>query len=304
MLWDSILPDSLDWTVELKPIFNAAGVPIPRKREIVRLDTGAHLGIVGADYAPLQNHECAAFLQTLTDCVVEKAGVFGDGCKVWWVLRLPGEIRIGNDTLQKYSVMINAHDGTLGFRWFITPIRPWCSNMISMLIKSKMDYSISARHTRNINARVTEASRVFAKVEEAYATLQAAYLELSNRIFPDDQVLNYVEACLRPRDATNKRYREACERIAINYQSDPCRGSAWGVLNAVTEYLDHQRPMRGSGQAERRFSNAFLGTTAALKQRAYDMITGDSLNGPNYLSYLRSRAEEISVDASLEEAVD
>jgi len=154
MLWASAMPDALQWEVGLRDIYRRDGTIIPYKKEIYRIDNDEHYGIVGEDYTPLQNSECAAFISTLGDCTVEKAGTFGKGAKVWWAIKLPGELFIAGDVLHRYSIMVNAHDGTLGFRWFITPIRPHCSNMMNMLIRSAIDFNISARHTRNINTRV------------------------------------------------------------------------------------------------------------------------------------------------------
>lgn len=294
MLWDSVLPDALDWTVAMRPVYRHNGQEVPGKREIYRIDNDAHISVVGADYVPLQNHECAEFLTALENSHVEKAGVFNGGSRVWWAIRLPGVLNIAGDKLHKYSIMVNAYDGMLGFRWFITPIRPHCSNMINMLIRSAMDFSISARHTKNIKMRVNEASRVFARAEAIYAELEKAYADLANQEFKGP-LQQFAAAVLQPSDMEGGRFASAWDRIYENYTNDPQRGNNWGALNAVTQYLDHQRPMRGHGQEERRFSNALFGTTAALKQRAYQMIQ-EGPDGPNYLSYTQRGTEESIVE--------
>ena len=45
------------------------------------------------------------------------------------------------------------------------------------------------------------------------------------------------------------------------------KGSAWGLLNAVTEFVDHERRARNQ---EYRLDSAWFGQGAALKQRALD----------------------------------
>jgi hypothetical protein len=45
------------------------------------------------------------------------------------------------------------------------------------------------------------------------------------------------------------------------------RGTLWGLLNAVLEYVDHHREVNGS-----RLSYALLGDGMELKVRAFDMI--------------------------------
>jgi hypothetical protein len=48
---------------------------------------------------------------------------------------------------------------------------------------------------------------------------------------------------------------------------DSASGTAWGLLNAVTEYVDHEKRARSQ---EYRLDSAWFGQGAALKQRALD----------------------------------
>ncbi|MNH46003.1 hypothetical protein D3C79_1086230 [compost metagenome] len=48
---------------------------------------------------------------------------------------------------------------------------------------------------------------------------------------------------------------------------DSARGTAWGLLNAVTEYVDHERRARST---EYRLDSAWFGQGAQIKQRALD----------------------------------
>ena len=48
---------------------------------------------------------------------------------------------------------------------------------------------------------------------------------------------------------------------------DAAKGTAWGLLNAVTEYVDHERRARST---EYRVDSAWFGQGAVIKQRALD----------------------------------
>jgi len=67
----------------------------------------------------------------------------------------------------------------------------------------------------------------------------------------------------------NKR---ALEKVQNLYEGkgrgsdmESSRGTAWGLLNAVTEYVDHERRARSS---EYRMDSAWFGQGAQIKQRA------------------------------------
>ncbi|WP_420066308.1 DUF932 domain-containing protein [Pseudomonas synxantha] len=74
---------------------------------------------------------------------------------------------------------------------------------------------------------------------------------------------------LSPIVLPNKR---AIEKVQSLYEGKgrgadllSARGTAWGLLNAVTEYVDHERRARSS---EYRLDSAWFGQGAALKQKA------------------------------------
>ena len=48
---------------------------------------------------------------------------------------------------------------------------------------------------------------------------------------------------------------------------DSASGTAWGLLNAVTEFVDHEKRARNQ---ENRMDSAWFGQGASLKQRALD----------------------------------
>lgn len=48
---------------------------------------------------------------------------------------------------------------------------------------------------------------------------------------------------------------------------EAAKGTAWGLLNSVTEYVDHERRARSN---EYRMDTAWLGQGATIKQRALD----------------------------------
>jgi hypothetical protein len=59
----------------------------------------------------------------------------------------------------------------------------------------------------------------------------------------------------------------ALDHTAIGSEYDGMRGTAWGWLNSVTEYVDHSARAKN---ADRRFDSAYFGKGADLKAAAFE----------------------------------
>ena len=70
-----------------------------------------------------------------------------------------------------------------------------------------------------------------------------------------------------PNERALRKVQELYEGRGRGSQLDSARGTAWGLLNAVTEYVDHERRARST---EYRLDSAWFGQGAQIKQRALD----------------------------------
>jgi hypothetical protein len=68
-----------------------------------------------------------------------------------------------------------------------------------------------------------------------------------------------------PNERALRKVQELYEGRGRGSQLDSARGTAWGLLNAVTEYVDHERRARSN---EYRLDSAWFGRGAQIKQRA------------------------------------
>lgn len=73
-------------------------------------------------------------------------------------------------------------------------------------------------------------------------------------------------------DATKLSNERALRKVQFLYNGqghgaelDSAKGTAWGLLNAVTEYVDHEKRAR---TVEHRMDSAWFGQGAQLKQKA------------------------------------
>ena len=70
-----------------------------------------------------------------------------------------------------------------------------------------------------------------------------------------------------PNERALRKVQELYEGRGRGSQLESSRGTAWGLLNAVTEYVDHERRARSN---EYRIDSAWLGQGAQIRQRALD----------------------------------
>ncbi len=60
----------------------------------------------------------------------------------------------------------------------------------------------------------------------------------------------------------------------VGHDQPGVKATAWAAYNAVTEYVDHRRPSRGTddhARAGRRLDSVWFGSGARLKARAWDL---------------------------------
>ena len=62
---EAINAAGLDYLAELQTIQTDSGTPIPRRKAVVRSDSGDVLGVVGSTYVPVQNHQAFGFLDAI-----------------------------------------------------------------------------------------------------------------------------------------------------------------------------------------------------------------------------------------------
>lgn len=304
----------LGWTVSEEPLETLYSyMPVPGKKAIIRDDTKTVLGVVGSEYKPVQNREAFAFLDGLAgDGQIEyhTAGALGDGEKTWMLAKLPGVARIGrsNDTVEKYLLLSNAHDGSQALRVLWTPVRVVCANTLS-LATAKNRNGVWISHTGDLDSKIEQARNILGMASKFYDDLEVLMGRLAahrptegqldayfRNLYPDPETEidrerrlfeEQMKAASRgwgavrgtddgPRGNNNFKVRDELFRLVeegIGNDDPAIKGSSWAALNAVTEFVDHKRPrsMGKTAQAgqSNALSNIWFGNGAAVKAKAW-----------------------------------
>lgn len=283
---EAIEAAGLNYEVNLVRIATLVGQPVDQRRATVRDDTKEVLGVVGNSYIPVQNYQAFGFLDAVVaegNLRYHTAGALGKGERIWLLAKLPDQIRIkqSDETVDKFLLLTNSHDGSSALRVYFTPIRIVCQNTLNLAEKKSQGQGVCIRHQGNLHAKIKEAQRMLGLAHRFYDDAEAKINFLANHYPKTLQVENYFRL-LYPDPGTGDSTRTNNIRTELNrlfeqgigHDQKAIRGTTWAAYNAVTEWVDHHRPTRNAAPEDRannRLKSAWFGSGARLKAKAWDL---------------------------------
>ncbi|CAJ4212519.1 phage/plasmid-like TIGR03299 family protein [Burkholderia pseudomallei] len=278
----------MDWSIEEAEVRFVAGNKnlgsihaFPEQKVLYRSDNKAPLSVVSARYQVVQPAEILEFYRDLTEhsgFELETAGVLKDGKKLWALARTGQSVTLkGKDTVNGYVLLATACDGTLATTAQHTSVRVVCNNTLQIALGDSAG-TVKVGHRSQFDAQAVK--RQLGIAVSSWDAFMVRMKALSERKMSDAaaekflrRVLTYPTTNPANRDvlAVNER---AIKAVAELYSGRgkgadlaAASGTAWGLLNAVTEYVDHRRRARSD---DHRRDAAWFGSGATLKDRAWD----------------------------------
>lgn len=287
----------MDWSIREANVnftaitgdFETVNVPFEKQKILYRSDTLAPLSVVSDRYNVVQPAEIMEFYRDLTqnsDFKLESAGVLKEGKKLWALAKTGQSMALkGGDITESYILLATACDGTMATTAQFTSIRVVCANTLAWAISSKKKGGhgvIKVPHSTVFDAQdVKQRLGINTKAWDDYAYAMKA---LTERKVNNAEVRSYINRLYATIDArqpmrVNKKTGEvsvpnakAKNRIEALYNGHghganlaSAQGTAYGLLNAVTEYVDHER---GTHNKDNRIDSAWFGVGAELKELA------------------------------------
>lgn len=290
---DALRIAGLDWEVALTALaadFGEDATPrfrhIGSNRATYRTDTMAPLGSVGSRYQPLQNSEAFSWMDEVVGeslAIWHTCGSLRGGRRVWMLAKLPGSLEVTNgDYLEKYTLIMNSHDGSGAVLFFPTSVRVVCQNTarlaISQYIRAERDRGLAMGlrlfHTAGSLAnRVEKARQLLGIVDKSHSAFASTARDLAAKPLNTQQVADYFDTLAAGRkDRGRERLLGALwDRFALPTNEGGHGSNVWTAYNAASEYADHELRVTGAGsvRAERRFSSVMFGSAHAFKDRAW-----------------------------------
>lgn len=290
---EAIVAAGLDWQVA--KVQNEYTVKGPGRSKIklvgkgfqvVRTDNNESLGNVGNRWEPQQNREGFAFMDEVIGrkaAVYETAGALGRGEKTWMLAKVGGLITLGgDDVIDKYFLIANAHDGTKAIKFAVTTVRVVCANTLHLALSEaeKGEKIFSIRHTAKAAEKVDKVIEylgVATKKFEDFADMAKVMTKVKINTAKFDEFLGLVgidtEAKGGKKESTYTDIVDAFEN-APGSKLLTAKGTLWGALNAITNYTTHTRPTRVTktsgfkSEAEARLNSVWFGSGASLNEKA------------------------------------
>lgn len=290
---DAIRLAGLDWKVVEQPIYRDAGATfrngveyqaITTHKSVVRESDNTVLGVVGENYTPLQNSEAFEFFNPFIESGLaqfETAGSLRNGRTVWVLARLnraPIEVGKG-DTVNKFLLLSNGHDGSMAVRTGFTPIRVVCANTLAMSHEGKSSQLLRIMHSRQVTTRLEAVRDIVNAADAKFEATAEQYRRLVKSDVDQKALKAYVEVVFGFSAVEEERRAMAKDRITADItrlfetgrgQDLPAaRGTYWGLYNAVTEYLSYEKGRTDDS----RLNSLWFGDARLLNNRALEMAS-------------------------------
>jgi phage/plasmid-like protein (TIGR03299 family) len=300
----------MDWTAMAGAPCTADGVDFPDYKGIYRSDTKAPLSIVGKDYNIVQPIDMLEFFRDLTEgggWHIHTAGTMRGGRKLWAMATCEDAKRFvknpkGKDAMVMNLLLATSMDGSMKTTAMLTTVRVVCANTLRMAMaggdghaqvqlthRSTFDAAhiksilgVDAAHThfdafmeqarmlaetpidlsdaRDVLLQVFKPSASIAKPNLSWLTSSLAELETSPAEVQDSR--------------STGRILELFDGDGMGADFTTAKGTRWGLLNAVTQYVDHEM----GRTPDTRLDAAWFGRGRDFKQQTVDILTEDLMN--------------------------
>lgn len=255
-------------------------IPYTDQKVLYRSDTKVALSVVSHRYQVVQPKEILEFYRDLTEMSgleLETAGVMKGGRKLWALAKTGQSTTIkGKDRIDGYLLLATACDGSLATTAQFTSIRVVCNNTLAIALSGGRNV-VKVPHSTTFEPDRVKQELGFST--PAWDDFRYRMKRLAERKLGAQDVEAYLRSLFSaPAANTHKLYMDRTMRqVQRLYDGQgrgaelaSAKGTAFGLLNAVTEFVDHQRR---SKSVDHRLDSAWFGQGAALKAKALWLTT-------------------------------
>jgi phage/plasmid-like protein (TIGR03299 family) len=252
-------------------------LPFGEQKVLYRSDTKAALSVVSNRYIVVQPREILEFYRDLTEVSgfeLETAGVMKAGKKIWALARTGQSTSLkGNDTVNGYLLLATACDGSLATTAQFTSVRVVCNNTLAIALDGSTG-AVKVPHSTAFDPQAVK--KQLGVSVSSWDQFRYQMKTLSERKVKSNEVEQFLKRIFvgildkqgtPGTERTIQKVKALYEGKGRGAELDSSKGTAFGLLNAVTQYVDHERRARS---VDHRLDSAWFGQGAILKQKALD----------------------------------
>ena len=281
----------MDWDIRETPvrfISSEAGAlgqisSFPDQKVLFRSDNQEPLSVVSNRFKVVQPREVLEFYRDLTEqsgFELETAGVLKGGRKLWALARTgqTGSLA-GNDQTNGYVLLATACDGTLATTAQFTSIRVVCNNTLAVALNGNT-HAVKVRHSTTFDPQAVKQQlgiSVSAWDDFMYRLKALSERRITRKTAEKVMQTIFMDTGYQPPGMPVKANEQAMKKAMDLYegagrgsQLASAKSTAYGLLNAVTEFVDHERRARSK---DNRLDSAWFGKGAQIKQRALEQTS-------------------------------
>lgn len=276
----------LDWSVSKRQVHFAGecvpgannGIHTFKDKFVLVRDTDSRpFSVVSDRYKPVQPKEILEFFRDLIathGMTIETAGSLKDGKRIWALAKTGDAHKVlGSDLVNSYLLIATSYDLTFSTLAQFTSVRVVCNNTLQQSLNDYIS-RVSIPHLKDFNADQVHESLGLGRAQWG-AFSQALDAIAKIKLSVGDAGLIIANALKIPQDieapSPNRQHVMPIMRLfngdAIG--SDVVGQTGWGLVNAVTEYVDHRKRARNQGN---RLGNAWFGEGANLKDTVFKSV--------------------------------
>ena len=270
----------LDWEVSKRPVLYGDELHTFKNKFVLNRTTDMHpYAVVSSRYKPVQPKEIFEFFRELLaqhGMKMHTAGALNDGGRIWALAETGDSAFIrGLDQVKAHLLLCTSYDLTLSTTAQFVSERVVCNNTLNIALGENGGGRIVIPHAVQFNPDLVkdqlgiglEQWGAFSQALEVLARVKVGMVTASsvmNKVFklPEDPTVpcpDRVHADNVFNLFVEQRFRGA----------DLAGQTAWGLLNATTEYVDWHKRARNQNN---RVNSAWFGEGANLKDAMFNEL--------------------------------
>jgi phage/plasmid-like protein (TIGR03299 family) len=251
-------------------------IEIPDQHVLFRSDNNEALGVVSSRYKTVQPREVIEFFRDIVrvgGLELSAAGTILGGRKYWATAKIGEAAPVSvQDKIGGYLLISTSADGSLSTEVRRTTVRTVCSNTLAMAMK---DAPASVRITHRSEFDPEKIKDFMGLNSAAWDAFRHQIVRLANKPLNEEraeelavEIFGGQQDKIRASAGFNK-VMDLFNGDGKGAKLDGVKGTAWGLVNAFTEYVDWFTRARST---ENRFVSSQWGQGADLKQRALEVL--------------------------------